>query len=32
LRRGFIVLGGMLGGLFIGLLIVFVRASWRGER
>lgn len=32
LRRGFIVLGGLLGGLFIGLLIVFVRASWRGER
>ncbi len=32
LRRGFIVLGGLLGGLFISLLFIFARASWRGER
>lgn len=32
LRRGFIVLGGLLGGLFVALLFVFFRASWRGER
>jgi uncharacterized protein involved in exopolysaccharide biosynthesis len=32
LRRGFVVLGGLLGGLFIAFLFVFVRASWRGER
>jgi uncharacterized protein involved in exopolysaccharide biosynthesis len=32
IRRAFVVLGGLLGGLFVGLLFVFVRSSWRGER
>ncbi len=32
IRRAFVVLGGLLGGLFLGLLFVFVRSSWRGER
>lgn len=32
IRRSIIVLGGTLGGLFIGCLFVFLRASWRGER
>jgi uncharacterized protein involved in exopolysaccharide biosynthesis len=32
IRRGFIVLGGLLGGTFVALLFVFFRASWRGER
>lgn len=32
IRRAFIVLGGMLGGLFVACLFVFVRSSWRGER
>lgn len=32
LRRSFIVLIGLGGGLFISVLFVFARASWRGER
>ncbi|HMK86681.1 MAG TPA: Wzz/FepE/Etk N-terminal domain-containing protein [Steroidobacteraceae bacterium] len=32
LRRGFIVLGGFFGGLFVACFMVFLRASWRGER
>jgi len=32
IRRGFIILGGLLGGLFVAVLFVFVRSSWRGER
>lgn len=32
IRRSFIVLGGLLGGLFVGSLFAFLRASWRGER
>jgi uncharacterized protein involved in exopolysaccharide biosynthesis len=32
IRRGLIVLGGMLGGLFVACLFVFLRSSWRGER
>lgn len=32
LRRGFIVLGGLLGGVLVACLFVFIRASWRGER
>jgi uncharacterized protein involved in exopolysaccharide biosynthesis len=32
LRRAFIVLGGLLGGLFVGCFFVFLRSSWRGER
>jgi uncharacterized protein involved in exopolysaccharide biosynthesis len=32
LRRIFVVLGGFLGGLFIAIFAVFMRASWRGER
>jgi uncharacterized protein involved in exopolysaccharide biosynthesis len=32
IRRGYIVLGGLLGGVFVGVLFVFVRSSWRGER
>jgi uncharacterized protein involved in exopolysaccharide biosynthesis len=32
IRRSFIVLGGLVGGLFVGCLFVFVRSSWRGER
>jgi uncharacterized protein involved in exopolysaccharide biosynthesis len=30
--RVFIVLGGLLGGLFVGCFFVFLRSSWRGER
>lgn len=32
IRRAFIILGGMLGGLFVACLFVFLRSSWRGER
>jgi uncharacterized protein involved in exopolysaccharide biosynthesis len=32
IRRAFIVLGGLFGGLFVACLFVFVRSSWRGER
>jgi uncharacterized protein involved in exopolysaccharide biosynthesis len=32
IRRSFIVLGGFLGGLLVACFIVFLRASWRGER
>jgi uncharacterized protein involved in exopolysaccharide biosynthesis len=32
IRRSFIVIGGLLGGLFVASLFVFLRASWRGER
>jgi len=32
IRRSFIVLGGLLGGLFVGCFFVFLRSSWRGER
>jgi len=32
IRRIFIVLGGLLGGLFVACLFVFLRSSWRGER
>ncbi len=32
LRRSIITLIGLLGGLFISIVFVFVRASWRGER
>jgi uncharacterized protein involved in exopolysaccharide biosynthesis len=32
LRKAYLILGGILGGLFIGCFFVFARASWRGER
>jgi len=32
LRKAYLILGGMLGGLFIGCYFAFARASWRGER
>jgi uncharacterized protein involved in exopolysaccharide biosynthesis len=32
IRRSFIVLGGFLGGLLVACFVVFLRASWRGER
>jgi uncharacterized protein involved in exopolysaccharide biosynthesis len=32
IRRLFILLGGLLGGLFVACLFVFLRSSWRGER
>jgi uncharacterized protein involved in exopolysaccharide biosynthesis len=32
IRRGFIILGGFVGGLFVACLFVFLRSSWRGER
>jgi len=31
LRKGFLILCGMLGGLFVACFFVFARASWRGE-
>jgi uncharacterized protein involved in exopolysaccharide biosynthesis len=31
IRRIFIVLGGLLGGLFVAVLVIFLRSSWRGE-
>jgi uncharacterized protein involved in exopolysaccharide biosynthesis len=32
LRKAFLILGGMLGGLFVACFFIFARASWRGER
>jgi uncharacterized protein involved in exopolysaccharide biosynthesis len=32
IRRIFVILGGLLGGLFVAILFVLVRSSWRGER
>jgi uncharacterized protein involved in exopolysaccharide biosynthesis len=32
LRRSLVTLIGLLGGLFISIVFVFIRASWRGER
>jgi uncharacterized protein involved in exopolysaccharide biosynthesis len=32
IRRVFIVLGGFFGGLLVACFVVFLRASWRGER